>query len=374
MTGTYIESDVRTTVRVEGTEFVPTEVEVVEGSGNTDNSATIKGFTEDPASLSEGAGVTVSVAGDTIFRGDLLTARLEPEKIVRIEAYGLGHRLRRSEFSLNYDGGQTFQKVINGIVSGTEFAGLIEIGDEVPTDTEISAFKTTNNDAFDALKELASRVGAQLFVGRNNKLRIAIEPESKAHIAEFPLDVTAGEDSTDDGFIIVGGTGAGSVSPATAAVQNEINNPLQAGTGDPDSGAKVHTLTQRNIATQGEAGNVANKLAVELNSRKQDGKIEHVGVTDATVFDTIFLRNLSLKAGAELAEARYQIDTVKHTITPSDGYRTEFSVHKPYDVVASDITLARQSAVQFTYSEFTSTLEDADPLIPTGADTSLGEE
>jgi hypothetical protein len=97
-------------------------------------------------------------------------------------------------------------------------------------------------------------------------------------------------------------------------------------------------------------------------------------VTDATVFDTIFLRNLSLKAGAELAEARYQIDTVKHTITPSDGYRTEFSVHKPYDVVASDITLARQSAVQFTYSEFTSTLEDADPLIPAGADTSLGEE
>jgi len=363
-----IQIDVTTSVAVDGVEFAPTEVTVTQSTGREANSAELKGFVADPAALRRNAEVAVDVGESTLFRGKLRTAKLEPEKIVRIEAYGIRHELHNAQFNLHFEGAQSFRSIIDSVFAKTAFSTRYDIGPSVRENQEIGEINMTDTSAMQGLQSLANRINAQLYVDTTNTLLFRSAWPGDTYRASHPIEMSAGEDDSEEGIVIIEGQGSGSLNPAAASVNSRVGASARAGAEGDDK--KEIRLKERNITTDREAENVANKLAVELNSRKQSGTITHVGTPRANVFDMIHVPELSLKSGAKIATGTYQVDKVEHSITSSDGYTTKFTVRKPYGDTIDGLDQV-YDPVQASYSTFSASLEDADPLIPSYVDTDL---
>lgn len=339
-------------------DFYTTSLEINRGR-NTAGYAKIKGLMSYPGRLSFNQTIEVEISSlentSTSFVGNLKRATINREGELTIEAYDIYYELYNKQVKLNTEEPRFASEVAEDL--------LEEVGFNVYRNTDPD--ELGNGDAYiapkefypggdvrenrtygsakqgqplqEVLRDLSSKLVAQLWVDKNNVLRIEPYPKHSVYRLPYVTDLEAGEDTVNKKRTVVKGGGAtGDLGQAGFSFYSKIapSARIDFSRDEPDK-----TLSEENVQTI-EDSNVSTKRGVEklaLGSQfntvlaRNSGSVKTVGNPGVEMFDRLLVPFVSQEITSnaqrniiqELEDQTYVVRSITHMIDTEEGFTTE---------------------------------------------------
>lgn len=300
------------------------EAIVIGGSTPQDSESLETGLRVETGVYNKAAVASVTILGD-LAEGDELPIEIRGERVftgtVKKPQNGVGDRQRLKAFDAIYElKNATVSKQYDTVPAGRviqDTVGSVGVDVSIETESETAISPTFKETAVDAVVEKAAKLSNSVwYVDASNTL-VFTDPSAVGdrRRVEKIRDASPGKRTPAYQSVRVVGN-----SPASRRGKEfdslVASEPIVATAGDGDP---TFEYEDDDINSKKQAQNVADSILTRLKRQQKGGFVDVVGRNDVRPFDVV---ELPESFGGE----SYQVSTVKHTITKSDGWKTKIGL------------------------------------------------
>lgn len=307
------------TVKIEGTEFLPTELKVETNRFKETGTAEIVGIWNGDEDPERRETIRIKVNDIRIFKGSIEKVSDEGDGAISIEANDIIKKLIRLKYTKTYQQIPA-RRIVQDVCQEVKAQNVIDLSG----DTQVSPdYKDTPGTSI--LDQVAKWTDRAWWVDAANIVHVeSIEPTVYNIGSEFILeDPTAGQKNPPYEKVIVYGDDPASRSesgdsPGGQEAHHMLSkNQIVATAGE---GEPVYKYESKQIKTKKQADRVANSILKEFKRQSAIGSVTIVG-------EGIPIRPLDvIKLPDRIDSNKYIVSSIKHTFNNQDGLISDINV------------------------------------------------